>query len=268
MYCPECGTDAGEAKFCPECGADLAGLKNALKGKTTGQMAAGGKGGGQGQRPPKQQAAAAPASGGGKGLSPAMIWGGFGVIAVGVSVLVVVVSGGLGGSGANNDSAASTASATPVLGVTTGSYAELVQKANNFYDQGDAAFQASNFNQGTSFFQAAAMTYAAAWKKQNTDPGVGTDFATSLFYSGNIDRAITQINTIIKRFPNYQAAFFNLGNYMAHKARIAAQQGDTAAAKVANAAATQAYTRAVALDPKSTVGKEADASLKQLQPSP
>ena len=23
MYCPECGTDAGDAKFCPQCGADL-----------------------------------------------------------------------------------------------------------------------------------------------------------------------------------------------------------------------------------------------------
>ena len=57
MYCPECGNDAGDAKFCPECGADLAGLKNAMKGKTTGQ-AAGGKGG-QGQRPPREPAAAA-----------------------------------------------------------------------------------------------------------------------------------------------------------------------------------------------------------------
>jgi hypothetical protein len=43
MYCPECGNDAGDAKFCPECGADLAGLKNTLKGRTTGQQ--GGRGG-------------------------------------------------------------------------------------------------------------------------------------------------------------------------------------------------------------------------------
>ena len=38
MYCPECGNDAGDAKFCPECGADLGGVKYALRGKTTGQQ--------------------------------------------------------------------------------------------------------------------------------------------------------------------------------------------------------------------------------------
>ena len=36
MYCPECGNDAGDAKFCPECGADLSRVKDALRGKTTG----------------------------------------------------------------------------------------------------------------------------------------------------------------------------------------------------------------------------------------
>jgi len=40
MYCPECGNDADDAKFCPECGADLAGVKSALKGKTTGRQGA------------------------------------------------------------------------------------------------------------------------------------------------------------------------------------------------------------------------------------
>ena len=34
MYCPECGNDADKAKFCPECGADLAGVQDALSGKT------------------------------------------------------------------------------------------------------------------------------------------------------------------------------------------------------------------------------------------
>ena len=29
-------------------------------------------------------------------------------------------------------------------GVTTGSYRELVQKGNDFYDKGDAAFQSQN----------------------------------------------------------------------------------------------------------------------------
>ena len=66
MYCPECGNDADDAKFCPECGADLAGVKNALKGKTTGQQGSGK--GRQGGRPPK--AASAPRRRRPSGASP------------------------------------------------------------------------------------------------------------------------------------------------------------------------------------------------------
>jgi hypothetical protein len=253
MYCPECGNDAGDAKFCPECGANLAGVQDALRGKTDG-----------GKGAPAGPAPAAPAK---RGLSPAVIWGGFGVVAVVVIVIVVMVSGGFGGSSGSDDTAAagnSSAGAAPV-GVTSGSYDELVKKANDFYDKGDAAFQNQDFTGGGQYFQAAAMTYAAAWQKQKTDPGVGTDFATSLFYGGNIDAALKQIKDVIKKFPDYQAAFYNLGNYLAHKARIAEQEGDKKAAEADTAAAREAYTRAVAIDAKSEIGKQADASLQSLK---
>lgn len=267
MYCPECGTDAGDAKFCPECGTDLAALQGALRGKTTGEQGGKGQrsgGGGQLGSAPRQAAAEQPAAPAGRGPSAGVIWAVFGVIAVVVIVVVVMASGGFGSSGSGGSGAAST-SATPVMGVTTGSYDQLVQKANQLYDQGDAAFQAQNFNQGSAYFQAAAMTYAAAWQKKKTDPGVGTDFATSLFYGGNIDAAIKQVESVIARFPDFQAAYFNLGNYLAHKGRIAQQNGDAKTAKAATAAAVRAYTKAVAIDPTTTVGKNADASLKQLQ---
>ena len=39
MYCPECGNDAGDAKFCPECGANLGGVKDALSGKPAAKAA-------------------------------------------------------------------------------------------------------------------------------------------------------------------------------------------------------------------------------------
>jgi hypothetical protein len=261
MYCPECGNDASDAKFCPECGADLAGLKTALKGKTTGQQ--GGRGG-QGAKSGTRQTAAAPAQPAGRGLSPAVIWGGFGAVAVVVIVAVVMLSGGFGGGSPGSGTPSGNASVQPVQGVTTGSYSELVQKANDFYDKGDAAFQSQNFDQGSAYFQAAAMTYAAAWKKQQTDPAVGTDLATSLFYSGNIDAALKQVDLVIKKFPDFQAAYFNLGNYLAHKARIAEQAGDKKTALTDNVAAAKAYTKAVSLDPASQVGKEADARLKAL----
>ena len=262
MYCPECGNDAGDAKFCPECGADLAGLKNALKGKTTGQQ---GGAGGQGAKGGGRQTAAAPAEPARRGLSPAVIWGGFGAVAVIVIVAVVMLSGGFGGDKSNSGTPSGNASVQPVQGVTTGSYRELVQKGNEFYDQGDAAFQSQNMEQGSAYFQAAAMTYAAAWKKQQTDPNLGTDFATALFYSGNIDAALKQVAVVIQKFPDFQPAFFNLGNYLVHKARIAEQQGDKKTARIDNAAAAKAYARAVSIDPASSTGKEADARLKKLQ---
>ena len=261
MYCPECGNDAGDAKFCPECGADLAGLKNTLKGRTTGQQ--GGRGG-QGAKGGGRQTAAEPAKPVGRGLSPAVIWGGFGAVGVIVIIVVVILSGGFVGSKSNSDTPSGNASVQPVQGVTTGSYRELVQKGNEFYDKGNAAFQSQNMNQVSAYFQAAAMTYAAAWKKQQTDPAVGTDFATSLFYGGSIDAALKQVDLVIKKFPDYQAAYFNLGNYLAHKARIADQQGDKKTAQTDNVAAAKAYTKAVSIDPASQVGKDADAQLKAL----
>ena len=262
MYCPECGNDAGEAKFCAECGADLAGLKNAMKGKTTSQVASG-KGGG-GQRPPKQPAAAAavPAQQGGRGLSPVMIWAGFGVLAVIVIVVVVLASGGFGGK--NAPSAASTPSATPVMGVVSGDYATLVQKANGFYDLGMKQFQSNNMNQAVAYFQAAAMTYAAAWRKQSTDPNVGTDYAVSLFYSEKFAQAVAQAKAVIKSNPTFQKAWFNLGIFYTHQQALAKQNNQTAAAAKARALAVAALTKAIAIDPTSQVGKSADTSLQQL----
>ncbi len=252
MYCPECGNDAGDAKFCPECGANLAGVQDALRGKTTG-----------GNEEAAGHASAPPA---GRGLSPAVIWGGFAVVAVVVIVVVVMLSGGFGSSGSEGSTATTDGSSTGAMpvGVTSGSYDELVQKANELYDKGDAAFQSQDFTGGGEFFQAAAMTYAAAWQKKQTDPGVGTDFATSLFYSGNIDSALQQIKEVVKEFPEYQAAYYNLGNYLAHKARIAESEGDKVAAKADMAAAKEAYTKAVAIDPASEIGKSADQSLQAL----
>ena len=207
-----------------------------------------------------------PRSSGGPGrLSPAVIWGGFGALAVVVIVIVVMVSGGFGGGSGGDASSASAAPVQAVSADTSGSYSELVARANDLYDQGDAAFQNQNFDQGGAYFAAAAKVYAAAWKKQATDPAVGTDYAVTLFYSGDIAGALNQIDAVLKANPDWQKGWLNKGVFLSHEARIAKQQGDTKTADKYNAQAKQALTKTVALDPKSDAGKQADQALQQLE---
>jgi tetratricopeptide (TPR) repeat protein len=258
MYCPECGNDAGSAKFCPECGANLAGVQDALKGKAAAAKTT------EAAAPDATVAADAPA-GGPKRLSPAIIWGGFGALALIVIVIVVMVSGGFGGTAAETTADASNAPAQAVEADTSGSYEELVQRANDLYDQGDAAFQNQDFEQGGQYFAAASQIYAVAWKKQATDPGVGTDYSVTLFYSGDIDGALKQIDAVLKVNPDFQKAWLNQGIFLSHEARIAEQEGDTKLADKYDAQAKQALTKAVAIDPKSDAGKQADQSLQAME---
>lgn len=251
MYCPECGNDAGDANFCPSCGNDLKGVRRGKGGPKAGAGA------------PAKQASSGAAS---SGISPAIIWGGFAVVAV-VVVLVVLLAGnvvgGDEGSAATGESPAA-APAEPVEADTSGSYRELVQRANGLYDQGDKAFQEQNFEQGSNYFRAAAQVYAAAWKKEAGDPNVGTDWAVSMFYSGDTEGAIKQADAVLVKNPKFQPAWLNVGNFYAHTARFAEQSGDQKAADKAYDKAREAYTRAVAIDPQSDVGKTADQALQAL----
>lgn len=256
MYCPECGHDAGDARFCPECGANLAGVKDALRGAAPAEPAVSGD-------------AAAPravAAGGPRRLSPSVIWMAFGALAVIVILIVVMVSGGFGG----NDSATADATTDAVQQIeadTSGSYDELVQRANELYEQGLAAFQNQSMEQGAAYFLAATKVYEAAWNKQATDPNVGTDLAVSLFYTGDIDAALEQIDAVLKESPDFQQGWLNKGIFLEHEARLAEQSDNAKEAKQADELfdeAKVAYTKAAAIDPKSDAGKQASESLKGL----
>jgi hypothetical protein len=262
MYCPECGNDADDAKFCPECGADLAGVKSALSGKTTGQQ--GGSKSRQGGRQPK--AGSAPPPPAKRGISPALIWGLFGGIAVVVIVIVVMMSGGSNDNGAPADAGTQSGGpATPVTADTSGSYRELVTRANGLYDQGAAEMPDGIPNeQGAAYFGAAAKVYEAAWAKQPGDPNVGTDWSISLFYSGDVDGAVKQVNVVLDADPRFQPGLFNKGIFLSHLSRLTQDKAE--AQKYTDQART-ALTAAVAVDPSSEVGKQADAALKGLQSS-
>jgi Double zinc ribbon len=302
MYCPECGNDVQDANFCAECGADLRALAGppscaacgaeapdgarfcpecgeALGGAASarakpegGGRRTGTRGRGAGgsakaaprpkPQPPRRAPVGKTAPGAGRRLSPALIWGGFAAAAAVVIVVVILISGGSGPSG--SAAASGTQSVQPVAADTSGTYAQLVQRANDLYDQGSQAFTAKNYTQGSAYFDAASKVYAVAWAKQSTEPGVGTDYATSLFYAGKIDAAVAQVDKVIARAPTFQTAWFNKGNYLAEKARQAGQNGDSKGAKTIYAGARTAYQKAIQLGASTETGQQAQQRLDAL----
>jgi hypothetical protein len=291
--CGACGSEVPDgAKFCPECG-ETTGLRpdddpgadatrstgaDAAGAPTTGARGRNAGGTRQQQRqqqrrqqrrapqknrpqPESRQTAAGPST----RLSPAVIWGGFGIMAV-VVILVVVFAAG-GGAADSPGTAAPTGGAQtvqPVSADTSGSYDELVQRANGLYDEGAAAVQASAFDQGAAYFEAAAKVYAAAWQKQSTNPNVGTDFATSLFYSGQIEPALRQIERVLTQSPTFQTGWFNKGNYLIEKALHAEQDGDAETAEAATADARVAFEKAVSLGAGTPSGQQAQQRLDEM----
>jgi hypothetical protein len=276
MYCPECGHDAANAKYCPECGADLGALRGALKaaksagkGAGSGAPVPGATGKGGAQRAGAGRGADAPAPSG--GLSPRIVWAAIAVIAVAIVVGVAILGGdeqttaGPSSGAPQSGDGMSSGGATPVEADTTGSYRELVSRAHDLYDEGDRLFAAQDIEQGAQYFAAAAKVYAAAWEKQPGDPNVGTDWATSLFYSGDFDGAIKQVNVVLKKDPDFQAGWFNLGNYLTHQGRMAEAGGDPQEVERLYSKAAEAYTKAALIDPGSATGVEAAARAAEFE---
>ena len=121
-------------------------------------------------------------------LSPAVIWMSFATIAVDCDHRGVRALLGRRRARAASHPFRADQLTGPIAPDTSGSYSVLVQRANGLYDQGSQAFQKKQRSTGEQYFAAAAKVYRAAWKQQSTDPNVGTDYATSLFYSGDTDR--------------------------------------------------------------------------------
>jgi hypothetical protein len=251
MYCPECGADADEAKFCPDCGSDLGPLRAAREAKAAKNAAGGGGNGGKAAKARAEHGSLGPQAkdakqGTSRGPSALLIWGIIAVVAIAAAAVVFWPDG--------SDGAVDTG----------GSYGDLVAQANDLYDQGDAAFAANDIEGGAELFAQAAEAYAAAWAKQPGDPNVGTDYATSLFYSGDFDGAVKQVTAVLEENPDFQTGWFNKGNFLAHQARQAEAMNQKKDAKRFYAESREAYLKAVAIDPESEVGKEADARLAEI----
>ncbi len=184
------------------------------------------------------------------------------------TVAVIVIIGAIAltrtPSGASGSVSGAGQTAAPVAADTSGSYSVLVQRANGLYDQGSQAFQKEDQSVGAQYFAAAAMVYRAAWKQQATDPNVGTDYATALFYSGDTDGALKQVNVVIAKSPEFQTAHLNKGVYLQTASQTAQQSGQKAKADSLLAQAKAEFEKAVAIDPSSSSGAKAAESLKSL----
>ena len=184
------------------------------------------------------------------------------------AIAVIVVIGVFAVTRTQSSASGSAQSAGPAAGPvaadTSGSYSVLVQRANGLYDQGAQAFQKKELSTGTQYFAAAAKVYQAAWKQQATDPSMGTDYATSLFYSGDTQGALKQVNVVLAKSPDFQTAHLNKGIYLQTASQDAQEGGQKAKADSLLAQAKAEFQKAVSIDPGSSAGAKAAENLKTL----
>jgi len=246
MYCPECGFDAGEAKFCPECGTRLENLRKAVRGAAAASSPRP-----DSHRHPDSPRPSDTASGPSAprstrfGVRPLYLW----ILVALVPVAVVLAMLAL----ASHRS--STGSSAPVAD-TSGSYQQLVVRANHHFDLGQPYVDKGEFAAAAPYFVAAAKEYDAAWSQQSTDPAVGTDYATSLFYAGDIQGAIGMVDIVLKLKPTgavLQKALLNKGNFLAMAGRVALQNGQAAKGRQLLAQARASYRASIKVDPSSDV---------------
>jgi len=255
MYCPECGSDAGEAKFCPECGNDLGVLRRVMRKSGTPSGAARTA---RPRRAPSSQTES-------RGTNPAYLWGAVGAIAIAVIAGVWIVN-----RSPSDSKTAQTPPPPPVSVDTSGSYDQLVVRANTLLDQGYALLQQSQGGfsaEALPYFNAADKTYAAAWKKRSDDPNVATDWSFVIFESGDTDAAVAKTDMVIARWPGFQAAYHHRGLFLMMEF-FRADRGSRATAAL-RAEARAALEKAIQLDPDSPFGREAATFLLELDsPAP
>ncbi|MGO8685325.1 MAG: tetratricopeptide repeat protein [Thermoleophilia bacterium] len=265
MFCPECGFNAGDAKFCPECGTNLAAVRAhrsgaAEIGEEAGHASPRSEDARQAQTPGEDTRQVSPRPR--RSPSARLIWISAAVVLVAVVAAVFVIyDHGSSSAGTPTATASASAPANPDL---SGTYSDLVTRASGYYQQGAPYVSSGNFTAAAPWFAAAAKVLQAAWNKQPGDPGVGTDLANSLFYAGNIQGAITQIDLVLKKSPKDQAALLDKGNFVNMAGQMDKQAGKTAQANSEIAQAKQLYQQAIKIDSTSASGKAAATQLKNL----
>ena len=196
------------------------------------------------------------------GITPMTLWMIIGVVIAAVVVIVIVMQGTSSSKSTGAAAGTGSQSVAPAVADTSGSYATLVKRANGLYDQGTALMtDGVPSRQASQFFAVSAQVYSAAWNKRPGDASMGTDYAVALFYSGDIDAALKQIDVVLAGNPGFQPGLFNKGIFLFHKAQMA-----TGDAKLRLEAQTKRALRAaIDIDPNNTVGKNAAGMLGNIK---
>ena len=84
-------------------------------------------------------------------------------------------------------------------------------------------------------------------------PNMGTDWSVSLFYSGNIDAALTQVNVVLGKSPAFQPGLYNKGLFLWHKSQMTTGSAQTSY----KAQAKTALQAAIKINSTNQVGKDA-----------
>lgn len=196
-----------------------------------------------------------------------------GVLAVAVVLLIVVLSGALTPRAATPSGSSSAASATTAAGATSGTAsgsesstdvdasfsvteqqlkaqyeadpsnpAALLNLANGYFDWGAAAMGAATTDEqrahARELFSKAIDSYNEYLDKNPSSKSVIVDRAISIYYTGDVTRAIQELETFTQEDGSFGPAWANLGMFYEGAGRT-----DDARA---------AYERAIEADPDNT----------------
>ena len=170
-----------------------------------------------------------------------------------VSIGAGLFSGGGGGTTTstqqqNDPLAAANAQYQPTVSALTGqlqsqpeSYTALVSLANTYFDWAAAVQQASQTSTSAvgadlPLWTGAKDAYKRAIVVKKGEPAVSTDYAITLFYTGDTTGAIKVATEVTKTNPEFASAYFNLGIFNGTLGE--------------NAKAAAAFKKAIALDPQ------------------
>jgi cytochrome c-type biogenesis protein CcmH/NrfG len=90
----------------------------------------------------------------------------------------------------------------------------LLTQLKNTPDDPKLLYQVGNIYYDTQQYPEAIQYYQQSLAKDPKAADVRTDMATAYFYTGDPDKALAEINTVLRQDPKHANALFNQGMYL------------------------------------------------------